>query len=74
MSALLQKAIARLQELPEDRQDELARLVLEYADEEPLDLLTPEQVGEVELALKEMDEGKFASKERMEKFWSKPGS
>ena len=72
MSALLQKAIARLQELPEDRQDELAEIVLDLADG-PKFTLTPEQMAELELSIKEADEGKFATEEEVAALWKRFG-
>lgn len=72
MNALLEKAFARIRELPEERQEELAEIMLDLA-EEPVALLTNEQVGEVELAMQEVREGKIASDERMAALWQKYG-
>lgn len=72
MNALLEKAVARLRELPEERQEELAEIMLDLADE-PHALLTDEQVAEVELARQEVREGKVASDERMAALWRKFG-
>ncbi|MGH6872408.1 MAG: hypothetical protein ACREHE_12975 [Rhizomicrobium sp.] len=73
MTELLRKAFSRLRELPEELQDDLARRLLEYADDKPVHLLTPGQEAEVELALKEMDAGKFATDEEMAALWKRVG-
>ena len=72
MTKLLEKAISRIRELPEDRQDELAEMLLDCADQ-PKVILTPEQIAEVELAIQEADEGKFATEEQMAALWKKFG-
>lgn len=72
MNALLEKAVARIRELPEDRQEELAEIMLELA-EEPVALLSEEQVAEVELANREAADGKIASPERMAALWRRFG-
>jgi hypothetical protein len=72
MSKLLEKAISRVRELPEERQEAMAELMLGLADE-PEPLLTEEQVAEVELAMREVREGKIASDERMATLWRRFG-
>jgi hypothetical protein len=72
MSKLLEKAISRVRELPEERQEALAELMLGLADE-PEPLLTEEQVAQVELAMREVREGKIASDERMATLWRRFG-
>ena len=72
MTKLLEKAISRIRELPEDRQDELAEMLLDCADQ-PRVILTPEQIAEVELAIQEADEGKFATEEEMAALWKRAG-
>lgn len=72
MSALLEKAVAKIRELPEDRQNELAEIMLEMA-QEPHTVLTDEQIAEVELAEQEVREGKIASQERMATLWRRFG-
>ena len=72
MTKLLEKAISRIRELPEDRQDELAEMLLGCADQ-PRVTLTPEQIAEVELAIQEADEGKFATDEEMAALWKRAG-
>jgi len=72
MTKLLEKAISRIRELPEDRQDELAEMLLDCADQ-PKVILTPEQIAEVELAIQEADAGKFATDEEMAALWKRAG-
>jgi len=74
MTKLLEKAISRLKQLPEERQDALADILLQLADDEPyVSLLTPEQQAEVQLAIQEADEGKFATDEEMAALWKRAG-
>ncbi len=76
MNALLEKAVARIRELPEERQEELAEIILDLAldyDEEPQALLTEEQIAEVELAKSEVREGKIATDEEMADLWRRFG-
>jgi hypothetical protein len=47
MTKLLQDAIERLKELPENRQDQLARALIEVAEAESEYQLTDEQLEEV---------------------------
>ena len=72
MTKLLEKAISRGRELPEDRQDELAEMLLDCADQ-PEVILTPEQMSELELSIKEADEGKFATEEEVAALWKRFG-
>jgi len=72
MTKLLEKAITKIRDLPADRQDALAEMMLEFV-EHPESLLTDEQWKEVELSLQEADEGKFATKEEVAALWKKFG-
>jgi predicted transcriptional regulator len=67
-------AIAKLCSLPPERQEALADYLIDLAEDElhPYQL-TDEQLAEVELALKEADEGKFATEEEMNELWKKFG-
>jgi Spy/CpxP family protein refolding chaperone len=69
MSKLLEKAISRVRELPEERQEALAELMLDFADQPDEWVLTEAQLAEVELAKQEVREGKIATKERMSEVW-----
>jgi hypothetical protein len=49
MSKLLDKAVAEIRRLPEDRQDEAAAILLDFAAQEPGDeYLSPEQIADLE--------------------------
>ena len=52
MTKLLEDAIAKLRDLPDDRQDDVAALVMSLVDHDPQSLgLTDQQVAEVERRL-----------------------
>ena len=52
MNAQLSKAITKLRELPEERQEQAALLLFDFLEQEDSDLeLTPDQIAEVEEAL-----------------------
>jgi hypothetical protein len=69
MSKLLEKAISRVRELPEERQEVLAELMLDFADQPDEWVLTEAQLAEVELAKQEVREGKIATEEEMAEVW-----
>ena len=62
MTDLLLKAIAAVQELPEERQNEAAELLMQYAEDERT-LPTAEQRVGIRNALEAMDRGEFASED-----------
>jgi hypothetical protein len=56
MNEQLNEAIRKVQALSEDRQREAAALLLEFLDQEQLDIrLTPEQVAEIERRLSDAE-------------------
>jgi hypothetical protein len=55
MNKHLDEAINRLRDLPEDRQQAAAALLLDFLDHDPTDDLTPEQIAEIERRLAEDD-------------------
>ncbi len=68
MNKRLSDAISRLNELPEDRQEAVAALLLDYLDQEEPDIeLTPEQIAEIEAAMNDND---FATDEEVEAFFA----
>ena len=71
----MERAIAKLRALPPERQEELAEYVAEIAEEGTpyRSQLTDEQLAEVQLGIKEADEGKFATEEEMAALWKKFG-
>lgn len=69
MSDLLEKAVARIRALPEERQNELAEIMLEMADNPDSWTPTAEQLAEIEAAKREARDGKFATDEEMAETW-----
>jgi predicted transcriptional regulator len=69
MSALLEKAVAKIRELPEERQNELAEIMLEMAQDPDAWVATADQLAEIEAAKREAREGKFATDEEMAETW-----
>ncbi len=69
----IELAIKKLRALPPERQEELADYVMELAEEQAPYRLTDDQLAEVELAKKEVAEGKVASKEKMDALWRRAG-
>jgi hypothetical protein len=69
MSKLLQDVIDRVQRWPEDRQDDAARVLLDFETQQTSTYrLRPEQVREVECIQKQVRDGtaRFATDEQME--------
>ena len=67
MTDLLDRAIARVRALPQDAQDEAARMLLLFAGEEgPIIQLTPEEEADLREADAEIARGEFATEEEME--------
>ena len=70
MTKLLDEAFAKARELSDEEQDYVAAFVLEFADREAGNYqLTPEQLAEVELARRQIEDGHFISDEDMRKRW-----
>ena len=74
MTTLLSQAIEKLSQLPKERQDELAKMLIDVAaqDLSPYQL-TDEERKDVEAALKEVERGEFATEEQMAALWKKCG-
>ncbi|MCC6949068.1 MAG: hypothetical protein IT539_14990 [Bradyrhizobiaceae bacterium] len=74
MTKLLEQAIAEVRKLPEADQDMAAEMLLSLArKDEPRYRLTPEQIEEVKLTLREVREGKIATDEQVVGLWRKCG-
>jgi hypothetical protein len=73
MTKLLQKAMEAAQSLPPDMQDDLARMVLQFAGEQTPVELTPEE--ERALARSELAaaRGEFATDAEVRAIWAKHG-
>lgn len=77
MTELLTKAFAELNKLSSERQDELARMLLELvATDGRIDsfILTPEQEAGLREAIERADRGEFASDEEVEAVYRKFGA
>jgi hypothetical protein len=73
MTKLLDKAISKLRALPARTQDELAGYLIELVERPAKYRLTKAQMAEVELAIKEVGEGKVASQTEMDALWRRAG-
>ncbi len=76
MTKLLRDVIDRVQQWPDDRQDQAAQVLLDLeAQQASRNRLTPEQVKEVERIQQNVRSGSaaFATDEQMASFWKKCG-
>ncbi len=74
MSKLMEEAIDRLQKVPSEMQDELARVVLELTGAEPTPYeLTPEEEADIVASDRAAARGEFATDEQMRAIWAKHG-
>lgn len=73
MNALLKKAIAAVEALPETEQQEVAEGLMGYLElvQSGRPLLTDEQVAGVEAAKREAANGQFATDSEMTETWRK---
>jgi len=72
MTRLLDEAVAKARRLPDAAQDEIARVLMTLAGEEPPPIqLTPEEERDLTEALAEAERGEFASDEAMRALWAK---
>ena len=74
MTRLLEDAFNRLSALPDARQDELARIMLQLAgvDQAPIQL-TPEEEADLAEAEAEIARGELATDEEVRAMWAKHG-
>jgi hypothetical protein len=74
MTALLEKAIASVRKLPSGRQDDLARLMLQLADDDqPGLMLSAEEEASFHESLAQESRGEFATDSQVRKIWAKHG-
>jgi predicted transcriptional regulator len=74
MTRLLKQAVEAVSTLPADRQDELARVLLQLAGvEQPPYALTPEEEADINASLAEAERGEFATDEEVRAMWAKHG-
>ncbi len=72
MSELLDRAFAKLRELPLEQQDAIATWLMHVADDDlPAVILTSEE--ERSLSLEQAARGEFVSDEAMQQLWAKHG-
>jgi predicted transcriptional regulator len=74
MTRLLAQAIETVSALPDDVQDDLARMLLQLAGvEQPVYELTPEEAADIDASLGEAERGEFATDEEVRAMWAKHG-
>lgn len=74
MTRLLEQAVATVSTLPDDVQDEAARMLLQFAgnEQEPYQL-TPEEEADLDASIAEAERGEFATDEQVRAMWAKHG-
>jgi hypothetical protein len=73
MTKRFEQAVAEIRKLPDERQDQVAELLIELASEDGNpQCLTPEQIEGVRLALRQAELRRFASDESVERLLSRP--
>jgi hypothetical protein len=74
MTKLLEHALETVRGLPPEMQDELARMLLQFAGEEqPVVQLTAKEEASFEESLAQADRGEFATDEQVRAIWAKHG-
>lgn len=75
MMKLLDKAIEKVRQLPEDRQEYAAEMLETIVSQgnEGVYRLSPEERIDVKAAIAEIERGEFATGSEMEVFWKKCG-
>jgi predicted transcriptional regulator len=77
MTRLLEQAVKAVRVLPDNVQDDLARMLLQVVQlagvEQPFYELTPEEVADLDASLAEAERGEFATDEEVRAMWAKHG-
>jgi hypothetical protein len=75
MTQLFERAVATVSNLPAERQDEIARLLLQSPTTrgEPVVQLTPEEDASLDESFAQAARGEFASDEQIRAIWAKHG-
>ncbi len=74
MNALFEKAIEKVRALPQEMQEDLARILLQFTGEDlPVVELTPEEEEAVLKSRAAAARGEFATDEQIRAIWSKHG-
>lgn len=72
MTDLLERAIQEARHLPPERQDDVARLMLDYTRAAPFEL-TEEEDAALDVSEAAAARGEFASDEKIRAIWAKHG-
>jgi predicted transcriptional regulator len=74
MTKLLEQAVETVSALPDDVQDDPARILLQLAGvEQPPYELTPDEAADLDRSLAEAGRGEFATDEEVRAVWAKHG-
>jgi predicted transcriptional regulator len=74
MTRLFEQAIETVSALPDEMQDDLARMLLQFAGvEQPPYVLTPEEAADIDASLAEAERGEVATDEEVRAVWAKHG-
>ena len=74
MTRLIEQAVEAVSALPDDAQDDLARILLQLAGiDQPAYELTLEEAADIDASLTEAERGEFASDEEVRAVWAKHG-
>jgi hypothetical protein len=74
MTRLFEQAVETVSALPDEVQDDLARILLQLAGvEQPPYILTPEERADIDASMAEADRGEFAKDEEVRAMWAKHG-
>ena len=74
MSRLFEQAVATVAALPEEQQDDIARMLLQLAGiEQPPYTLTAEEEADLDASITEAERGEFASDDEVRAIWAKHG-
>jgi hypothetical protein len=74
MTRLFKQAVEQVSALPDDQQDELARVLLQLAGiEQPPYILTAEEETDLDASIAEAERGEFATDEEIRSIWAKHG-
>jgi predicted transcriptional regulator len=74
MTRLFEQAIETVSSLPDEVQDDLARVLLQLAGvEQPAHKLTPQEQADLDASLAEAQRGEFATDEDVRAVWAKHG-
>ena len=74
MTRFFEQAVATVSALPDEVQDELASLLLQFAGiEQPPVQLTAEEEADLDASFAEAERGEFATDEEIRAIWAKYG-